>query len=640
MPDLIEATAVEVARLVSPLVVALEDVEEFAEFLRRFGISFQPNLLAGAVGNLAALRDGARAIGVAAEDAAQNGFQLADINALFAAARPLFTTVENISSAFSGILPDGMTPQAFAQSLTLLPDELVDLLLADYLNTRAPLAAQFLNLLDVYRPEVIAASERGVSFVRHNFDWSRIGLLFDDPEAWARAAYNWGVDLHSDELIWRLAQVIELIGGVVHIEEMTPAEIAAFVPDWPTPTSPPTVARAPFVRKHVVAEDGTIDAAASGESGVALFTVSGKSPPASLTDKGIAVGPFLEGDAGASADLGQGFSTRVTGTLGAVGGIVFAIRPSGVEVKTGIDATAFSGAFALELRKQPVDGASSVRLIGQANETRMEADALVASLGGEISNSGSDLYLAGGVRNLRIVIDPADDGLLSALVPSPIEITAGDILLGWRQGRGLYFESGSNLTVTVPLSFDLGPISIDEVSLTVDWGKPASITVAVTGSLSIGPFYAFAEGIGVTVTIVEDPDGMLGTHDLRFGFKPPTAYAMSLDAAPITGGGMIAVYEHEYRGALAPQIRKHRVQRLRDPQHAAAKRRRTASRSPPRSSASSTCRSATASSSPGWAASSASTAGRHQRHARGAVRGPLYQPLVPCRSDRERSDDP
>ena len=73
----------------------------------------------------------------------------------------------------------------------------------------------------------------------------------------------------------------------------------------------------------------------------------------------------------------------------------------------------------------------------------------------------------------------------------------------------------------------------------------------MTGSLAIGPFHAFAEGIGVTVTIVEDPDGILGTHDLRFGFKPPTAYAMSLDAAPISGGGMIAVYDHEYRGALA-----------------------------------------------------------------------------------------
>ena len=126
--------------------------------------------------------------------------------------------------------------------------------------------------------------------------------------------------------------------------------------------------------------------------------------------------------------------------------------------------------FALELTKLPVDGAN-ITLIGRPNETGIQVDAVAASFGGEISNVGSDLYLAGGVRNLKIVIDPADDGLLGSLISSPIEVTAGDILLGWRAGRGVYFEGGSNLTVSVPLSFDLGPISIDEVSLMVDWGS-------------------------------------------------------------------------------------------------------------------------------------------------------------------------
>jgi hypothetical protein len=50
---------------------------------------------------------------------------------------------------------------------------------------------------------------------------------------------------------------------------------------------------------------------------------------------------------------------------------------------------------------------------------------------------------------------------------------------------------------------------------------------------------------------VKDPDGILGDYDVRFGFKPPTAYALSLESGPITGGGLLAVYDHEYRGALA-----------------------------------------------------------------------------------------
>jgi hypothetical protein len=554
VPDLIEALAVEVGRAFSPLVTALEDEEELALFLRSFGITFPSGELSGALGELTSLRDGARAIAEATEDAVENGFTAADIAALFEAARQLFTSLRGLPSMFSAIVPAGMTPATFAATLSSLPDELLDYLLAEYLNKRAPLAAHLLNLLDVYRPQTIAASERGLIYVRHTFDWSRLCLLFDDPERWARAAYNWGVDLDSDELIWRLARFIELLGGVVHIEELGPAEVSAFLPGWPDPASPPTMARAPFIRKQVVNDDGTIDAAASGEAGLALFPVAGKSPPESPADRGIAAGPFLDGEAGASAELGAGLSARVTGDLGAVGGVVFALRPSGIAVETGLDATAFSGAFAMELTKRPADGSESVRFFGRPDGTRMEADAVTASFGGEISNIASDLYLAGGVRDLKLVIDPSDDGLLGALVSRPIEVTAGDILLGWRQGRGIYFESGSNLTVTVPLGVDVGPISLDEVRLALDWRQPPAVTAALTGDLAIGPFHAHAEGIGIKATIVEDSDGVLGNHDLSFGFKPPEAYALSLETGPITGGGFIGIYEHEYRGTLALRL--------------------------------------------------------------------------------------
>src|SRR6202008_2753152 len=98
---------------------------------------------------------------------------------------------------------------------------------------------------------------------------------------------------------------------------------------------------------------------------------------------------------------------------------------------------------------------------------------------------------------------------------------------------------------------DRGPISIDDLTIGLNFSTPPSLTVAVTGSLAIGPFYAYAEGIGVTATIVDDPEGILGNRDLRLGLKAPTACALSLDVAPIVGGGMLAVYDHEYRGALA-----------------------------------------------------------------------------------------
>ena len=551
MADLIRTVAVELPQLFSPLLIALQDEEEFSVFLRRFGFAFGPETLTGAVQTLAALPTGVIGIADAAQDALDDGVQAADVLAIFDSAAPLVTSLQSLFSNLQGIVPAGTTPQGFAESLQALPEELLDLLLADYLNTRFPLAMHVLNLIDVYRPEWIDETARGVTYIRHVFDWSRVGLLFDDPEAWGAAAYGWGTDLDTDKLIWRLSRTFEFIGGVVHVVEMTPPEVAAFLPDWPFPSAPPTMARAPIIRKQVVAADGTVDAAASGEAGVALFPVAGKTPPTGPTDKGLALAPYLEGSASVSVDFGGGFSASVTGALGATGGIVFAIRPSGVEVKTGIDATAFSGAFAIELVKRPSDGAQVITLVGRPGETRIEATDIVASFGGEISNVGHDLYLAGGIRGLKVVIDPAEDGLLGTVIPEPIEITAGDVLVGWRASRGIYFESGSNLSITIPLTLDLGPIGIQELSLTVDWRQPPSITIAVTGDLTIGPIFAYAEGIGIVTSIVKEPDGPIAGYDLRFGFKAPTAYALALDVPGLSGGGMLAVYDHEYRGALA-----------------------------------------------------------------------------------------
>jgi hypothetical protein len=549
LPGLIEVTAVELGRVFSPVVVALDSEEELALFLRRFGISFSADVLNGPVATLKPLSDGIRAIISAARSAADNGFKPADIAPLFESARPLFGSIANISSNLSGLVPSGMTPQALQESLAALPEELLDLLLADYLDTRAPLLLYLLNLLDVYRPEVIDASERGISYVRHNFDWSRLGQLFDNPENWARDAYGWGVDFDSDKLIWRMSRLIELIGGAVRIEDMSPAVQAVFLPNLPNPLAPPNMAFVPFIRKQAVADDGTLDTTATGEAGLTLFPVSGK-PATDLTDRGLAAAPYLDGAAGVSADFGNGFEARVNGTLGAVGAIVFAVRPSGMEVSTGIDAIAFDGAFTLELTKQPVAGASVVTLVGQPGSSRVEAKSITAALGGEISSAGNDFFVSAGVKALKAVIDPSSDGFLGMLLSGPVEIDVGDVLAGWRAGRGIYFEGGSKLSVTVPINKTLGPVKLYKIGVGVDFSQP-SLTGTITADAQIGPMYAFVDGLGLTVMLVQNEQGALGKHDLTFALKLPTGYAIALQASGIEGGGYLSIRDTEYRGALA-----------------------------------------------------------------------------------------
>jgi hypothetical protein len=555
MPDIIGKSAVEVAQLFLPLRLAVEDGEELATFLRRFGLPVEVGQLGTLTSSLTPLRQGITTLLESAETALANGVDAGDIQTLVSAAGPLFNTVQSIGTSLSslaGAIPSGPTMQPFDEVVAGFPSELLDLLLADYLSARFPVALHVLTLLDVAQLEEIPPEgdprSRGLLYVRHHFEWHRIRQLFENPGEWALEAYAWGVAFDSDTFIARLMRIFEALGGMASIDEMKQAEVLVFMPDWPEPHRPPLKALAPIIRKEVIDASGVIDTALSGEAGLGLFPVAGKTDATRATDKGIAIGPYLDGTAAATADFGGGLTARADGALGALGGVVFMFRPSGADIATGIDATAFSGTFAVEMSYAPANG---VIFLGQPNGTRVEAKSVVVSLGGEVSNAGHDFFVAGGLKALKAVIDPSDDSLLSSIISSPITIEAGSIVLGWRYGRGVYFDSGSNLAITIPLNLALGPIRISELQLVLDWSEPASITVAVTGDLKIGPLFAYAEGIGLKTLIVEDPDGMLGDYDLRFAFKPPESYAIALDIAPIKGGGLIARYDHEYRGALA-----------------------------------------------------------------------------------------
>jgi hypothetical protein len=551
----IDTIVAELRRFFEPLSLALASPHEFAAFMRRFGFNLGGGDLTGAVTQLAPSRTAILDFAAAARAAVASGLNATNVLALINSARPLLDGLQTMPQAFSGVVPAGMSAQAFAQHLTSFPEELFNTLITDYLADNAPAVLHILAFLDVTRVERVPATgdpkSRGLAYGVPVYDWDRISLLFDQPGEWAAQAYGWGVSFDSDKFIVRLARIIEYIGATADMDDMTTGQVATFMPHLLTAPVRPIIAYAPIMRVNTFSDAGDLDLNASGEFGAALFPVAGETDATRRSDGGIAVAPYTRGTASQSLALNEFATMTLTGSIGGVGGVIFAFRPSGAAIAAGIDETAYTGSFSVELTVAPPPGQQTIVLIGRENESRIEANAIAASLGGEVSNSGSDFYLAGGVRNLKAVIDPGSDGLLSALISSPIEITAGDVLVGWRYGRGIYFEGGSNLTVTIPVGRDLGPISIDELTLGLNFSTPPSLTVAVTGSLAIGPFYAYAEGIGVTATIVDDPDGILGNRDLRFGFKAPTAYALSLDVAPIVGGGMLAVYDHEYRGALA-----------------------------------------------------------------------------------------
>src|SRR5262249_38105868 len=151
--------------------------------------------------------------------------------------------------------------------------------------------------------------------------------------------------------------------------------------------------------------------------------------------------------------------------VAALGGIVFTFRPSGAAHNVGLGTTAFSGDFSAELVIKPGTTGGKIVLIGDPGTTRVEIDSAAASVRGRIADSGAEFFVAGGIKALHVVVDASNDGFLGMLLGGPIDVTAGDLLLGWRSGRGLYFEGGTGISVTIPLEKQIGPFRLHEIGV-------------------------------------------------------------------------------------------------------------------------------------------------------------------------------
>lgn len=543
MTGAVERALSELGAFFEPTLRAIETPQRFALLLRRLGFPFEGAQLAAAINAFGPLRDGAEALLGLSAKVVEDGFRKSDIADLVTAAKPVFEQVATITQPFQNIVPQGMSASQYAQGLQTLPQEFVSLLFADYLTLRAPAVRHALTLIGVYRPVTIPAAgnarSRGLAYISHDFDWSRIGQLFSNPDAWGRDVYGWGVDFDSDKAIGRIADTLRFIGGPGNAEDMPEILISTFVPA--AAAGPPVAIR--MMKSPILAFSTALNRA---ELGVAVFPVSDASP----ATKGLGISPYAQGVLVASTHPADGIDVTIQGSLGAVGGVVFAFQPGKAEVKTGLGTAAFAGSFGAELMIRG-QGNSKFLFFGEADKTRIEADAIIARFGGSGSNNGVDIHLAGGLKALTAYIDPGDDGLLSAVISAPIVIKGGDLTLGWRPGKGIYFEGGTQVSINVPVSISLGPVNIHSFGLALGLAEPYSVTVTTSLDLTIGPLFAYAENVGLKATLVKTVNGRFGGNDLDFSFVPPTGYALALKASPIEGGGLLSVGDHEYRGALA-----------------------------------------------------------------------------------------
>jgi hypothetical protein len=240
----------------------------------------------------------------------------------------------------------------------------------------------------------------------------------------------------------------------------------------------------------------------------------------------------------------SGFWDPTVDVQAAAGG--FAVGPSGVTL-FGASGPPNSAFVLAEL---------SGLIVGAADGTRLEIGSMKVSATLALDVHDPQYGLALDLGPSSLVVSTGDgDGFLKEVLPADGLRATFDLGLGYSNKGGLAFHGGAGLDVTLPMSLSLA----DAVALTgVHLGLSAKATgiiaeISAVAALDIGPVHAMVDRIGlVAVMTFPDTGGNLGVADLAFGFKPPTALALTVDAGPVTGGGSL-VFDPDrgmYAGAM------------------------------------------------------------------------------------------
>jgi hypothetical protein len=527
MPTGLERVFTEFNFFFAPLREAVSDDVHLSQFLARFGYD--------APQAFNAIEFAAMSVCLTQlNDAVQNQ---ATGQQLLGLAKQIFSEVRTLES--TGTISGTTLRAGFF-------DACLDLLISDYLEARAPVARGALVALGAIAetPIKAPAAGPGVDYLEVRCRWDRLRHLIENPQQWASEAYGWG-STNFDFMLaaQRLASLVDSLGGNSIMEELPASAAAAFGISVPSGGKAWAACFPALERQTGLADDGlTLD------TGLMLLPVGNLGATNML---GLGVTPYADGALDGTASLSPQLTVKVETAAAAAGGALLVLKP-GHELSV-LQAAGVSAPFELGF-VYGYPGGSPIMLLGDAAGSHLKASKGHLSVAGALAST-PDLHVAGGFEGLTAVIRVDEDGFLSKIVSGPITIDAGNVLAGWRSGRGVYFEGGTNLQISLPVGLKVGGLEISEFKLGLDVADNPSIAATVSANLNVGPLFARVEGLGIAATLKPDINGLFGRYDLEFGLKKPTGYAVELDAAPIVGGGYLSADGDEYRGALALRLR-------------------------------------------------------------------------------------
>lgn len=531
----------ELLYFLKPIILATRDLESLKAYLDQFGIELDASSIQSFLNEIGSLTTELNKL---ANDTLPQDDEAIDYG------KALFSLLNNFSN--------NQTLNSLSVSAETFAIEIFDSLLFQYLTSRLPFFCALLKALGVITEITKKASETGRSkdYTCIQFNWQRLGEFIRDNRGWAKSVYGWGDNFNYDLALQMLSMLIDESQIALAYKKSISNPDQFLSNTKPNETYHEVCL--PLIQDTLQDFDTDNLPIFANEAGIKVLPIGDLNHPENL---GLALTPYAKGNLQGELSLidppGK-LKLKYEVGMDSSGGAFIAMKPDGIQMAADISNLGSDLEFEFGIiyeDKDPANGiVKPIILIGDEDATRVQVNSILGAFGGFLSTTSTpDFYVAGGFKGLVAYIDLSDDGFLGGIIPEPIEIKAGDILMGWRTGRGVYFEGGTNLTVLIPLDLDLGPILIYEIGLALDWEENLETTAMITAEARLGPLYAYVREAGLVLTLVPAPndDGVIGKYNIDFGFKPPSGYAIALDISPIEGGGALDVYDNEYRGALA-----------------------------------------------------------------------------------------
>ncbi len=473
--------------------------------------------------------------------------------------------------------------------LSSLGDAVMDYLLIRYLRTYRREVYGWCKTFGVIRSE-IEGQERP-----ETIDLGILVQAVQDPNEMPKELLNWGEEGAKFLATLLLSQLLETFWGMdvpAKLTESAEEEVGKLAGDV-TPENLPDPESAgidDLGQKLLVPLIGyQVDKGNRFETGVKIVPIPPK--PGENQLPGVAFVTYGTIASGMGGKIGDNDDWKVSvDGSGHLANRGVAIRPSLSEGVTtelvnveGSDATV-SGSksedqlvFTLSLEYVGDSAQAKSTILGTA-VGRLEMDGLDFTTNFEYANDEFGFAVELTTTGV-IAIDP-QGGFLDKVIPEPISYDF-EVTVGWSTKSGFYLQNGGSLEIALADDLPLGPLNIKETFLGLELpdagggsgvgagsgsgagggsgGGPPKLPTSIGSSpeLDLGFMTARVERLGLKNEFAfPEEGGNLGPVDHSIGFRPPDGIALSVDAGPVSGGGVLNFYPEEkrYSGALQLQI--------------------------------------------------------------------------------------